>query len=151
MPDVDPRPHLSAREQEASCMTVTPLVTIRSVLTVGLAPTQRRRLQSTTLPAESRWTACETVGGLRRLLDADALPAAPDVLVARYLREQAWSVRVVLSQLFRLEGGTGMRVLLVTESPRVALPVFLTDEPRVEVVLPDDVDERIGQLLRRPA
>ena len=125
-------------------MTITELTGVRSVLVAGLLPAVVARLHA---GVAADWSVHGSVAELRTAVVADGTVAAPTVLVVGYARRHAWSVRVLLSLILGLHGAMGTRILLVTEGPRAALPVWLTDEPRLDVVAPHHVEARLCALL----
>ena len=123
-------------------MTITQLAGVRSVLVAGLPPAAVESLRA---GVAADWSVHGSVAGLRNVMvdSGGGLLRAPEVLVVGYARRHAWSVRVLLSLVLGLPGAVDTRVLLVAEGPRSALPVWLTDEPRLDVVTPDDIEARL--------
>ena len=126
-------------------MTSLELSAVRSVLSAGLPAVVETRLRATAGGAD--WAAYRSMADLRNAVVGGSVFRAPDVLVVGYARRSVWSVRVLISAVLGLPGAVDTRVLLVTEGPRAALPVWLTDESRLEVVPPDGVEARMPTLL----
>jgi hypothetical protein len=62
----------------------------------------------------------------------------PSLVVVGYEPDESWSLTVLLSQLLDHGMDDCPEVVLVAEGPRWALPVLVTDFPRLTVVPPGE-------------